>query len=70
VYPGLDAVGPVATTIDELVREVQAWLDDRVGWDARFAPERRAWAQDRCGPDDGGASQRVLEAMLAAGQRR
>jgi CDP-glycerol glycerophosphotransferase len=70
LYSGLDVVGPLAVTTAALVDEVGSWLDDPVGWEARHAVGRRAWAEERCGPNDGGATERALDAMLGVGHDR
>ena len=61
------AAGPVVESMDALVDEVAVWLADPSGWAARHDHDRRRWAADRCGPDDGASVERAVRAMLAAG---
>ncbi len=63
VYAGLDEVGPVHATTRAVIDEVGAWLADPDGWDARHGPGRRAWASGRCGPADGDATARAVDAI-------
>lgn len=66
LYAQAGSVGPVVATMEALVAEVGAWLDDPEEWDRAHSLRRRAWASDACGPADGHAADRALGAVLAA----
>jgi CDP-glycerol glycerophosphotransferase len=68
LYPELSLVGPVAHDTGALVVQVRAWLDDPLAWESGQAATRRAWAAARCGPPDGGSTQRALDAILRVGE--
>lgn len=64
--------GPVATTVDGLFAEMQAWLGDPGAWDDRHRRRRREFASEQCGPIDAMSSQRAAAAItdLMNGRRR
>lgn len=69
LYPGLGSVGPQIEGMDALVAEVSSWIDDPAGWDREHAARRQAWAAEHCGPRDGRATERVIEAIGLPGER-
>lgn len=70
LYAHDGSAGPIHTTMDGLLDEMNLWLADRVAWDARHVAARRAFAADQCGPADGRSAERAALGILrSAGPR-
>lgn len=65
IYPASDTVGPIVTTLPDLLEQVEGWLADRTGWDAEHARRYGAFGREMCGPADGLSTQRAAQAMLS-----
>jgi CDP-glycerol glycerophosphotransferase len=66
VYPEFASVGPKVGEQPDLIDEVRGWLADPAPWRARWAPARRAWAQEWSGAADGAAAARIVDAIEEA----
>ena len=66
VYAGPGEAGPMEQHLDGLLDQVRGWLDDPQRWWAAYEPAYRDFAVDRCGPADGNAVMRAVDALLEA----
>jgi len=65
IYPASDTVGPIATTLADLLELVEEWLLDRSTWDAEHADRYGAFGRELCGPADGLSTQRAAQAIVS-----
>ena len=68
LYAGLGDVGPETEGMDALFAEVTGWIDDPAGWDQGHAARRQAWTVEHCGPRDGRATERAIDAIGLSGE--